>query len=277
MMVSFKGFLQLVQNAEPRAFELAHPPFVDFVQGHRIEKMQLLAAAPAGADQVGRFQQAQMLGGRLARHIQVLAQLAQGLPVFLIQEVKQLSAARVAERLEYFVRVHDVAWGVGPLYAGKCLHVKAFLSPCARTAALKGDALARPARRTTPPAPADQAAPGPPSATRARSRPAGPAAAGRGATSSPACAAGDAAPTRQQPARGARQRPGTADRQQRQVPPPRTPGNRTRAYPRPSPCSTAPAPAPALLRISQPAISISAPHSRKPPSHSQRWPTSTSS
>src|SRR5690606_35851731 len=44
LLFSFEFFLQVVEQSEPLAFELPHPPLVDLVQRHRIDEMQLFAS-----------------------------------------------------------------------------------------------------------------------------------------------------------------------------------------------------------------------------------------
>ncbi len=55
------------------AFVFANPTFVDLMQRHRIEIMQLLAPPPHDRDEVCFFEQHQMLGHCLPRGVQVLA------------------------------------------------------------------------------------------------------------------------------------------------------------------------------------------------------------
>src|SRR5262245_28924390 len=108
MLLSFEFLLQVVQQAEPLAFEFPHPPLVDLVQRHRVDEMQLLPATPDRAHQIGRLEDPDVLRGRLPRHVQVIAELAQRLPVPLVQQVEQLSSCRVAQRLENLVSVHPL-------------------------------------------------------------------------------------------------------------------------------------------------------------------------
>ncbi|SKV23392.1 Uncharacterised protein [Mycobacteroides abscessus subsp. abscessus] len=68
-----RSLLDGAQRPQPRAFELVDPPFLNFVQRNRIEIVQLLAAMSHGADQVGGFEYAQMLGRGLTRHGDALA------------------------------------------------------------------------------------------------------------------------------------------------------------------------------------------------------------
>jgi hypothetical protein len=59
-----------------------------------------------------------MLGHCLPRHVEQLTQLAERLPIVLVQFVEQFSTARIGQRLEHFI--HD-----GLKYATLWLHVKA--------------------------------------------------------------------------------------------------------------------------------------------------------
>lgn len=62
--------------------------------------MQLLTPPPDRDHKVGRLEQREMLRHRLPCHIQVLAELAQGLAVARIEPIEQLPAARVGECFE---------------------------------------------------------------------------------------------------------------------------------------------------------------------------------
>ena len=68
--------------------------------------MELLAATPHGDHQVGGFQQPQVLGDCLAAHVEMLAKFAQGLTVINPQNIQQLSAAGIGERLKNPVLLH---------------------------------------------------------------------------------------------------------------------------------------------------------------------------
>jgi hypothetical protein len=87
------------------AFVFANPTPVDLVQRHRIEIMQLLASTPNGGNQVRLFQNDKMLGHCLPRHVEQLTQLAERLPIVLVQFVEQFSTARIGQRFEHFI--HD--------------------------------------------------------------------------------------------------------------------------------------------------------------------------
>jgi hypothetical protein len=106
LLLSFEFLLQIVQQAEPLMFEFPHPPFVDLVERHGVDEMQLFPTTPNRAHQIGRLQYPEVLRGGLPGHVQVFAKLAERLPVLLTKKVKQLSACRVAQRFEDPVSVH---------------------------------------------------------------------------------------------------------------------------------------------------------------------------
>ena len=95
-----------MQQAEPLTFEFPHPPFVDLVERHGVDEMQLFPATPDRAHQIGRLQYLEVLRGGLPGHVQVFAKLAERLPVLFTKKVKQLSARWIAQRLENLVGVH---------------------------------------------------------------------------------------------------------------------------------------------------------------------------
>ena len=103
--VFFETLFQIAQRLEAVAFVFPNPPLVDLVQRRRIEVMQFFTSVPESGDEVRRFQQRQMLGHGLARHVQVAAQLAQRLPVVAAQLVQQLSTAFVRQGLEYCIHL----------------------------------------------------------------------------------------------------------------------------------------------------------------------------
>ncbi len=85
------------------AFEFPDPAFADLVDRHRIEVVQLLAAAPHGGDEIGVLQNGQMLAHRLPGHIEPRAELVKRLAVVGAQPVEQFPAARIGQRLEYLI------------------------------------------------------------------------------------------------------------------------------------------------------------------------------
>src|SRR3984893_10391671 len=106
LLLSFEFLLQIVQQAEPLMFEFPHPPFVDLVERHRVDEMQLFPTTPNCAHQIGRLQYLEVLRGGLPGHVQLFAKLAERLPVPLTKKVKQFSACRVSQRLKNLVSVH---------------------------------------------------------------------------------------------------------------------------------------------------------------------------
>src|SRR5215471_11063386 len=97
--------LQVVHRLQPRAFEFADPSVVDFLERDRVEKVELLAAAPLRHDESCAFEHTQVLRHRLTRHVVVIAQLRQRLPVMSVEQVQQLSTARIRQRLEDCIRI----------------------------------------------------------------------------------------------------------------------------------------------------------------------------
>ena len=87
------------------ALIFADPAFVNFVDRHGVQVMQLLAAAPNDGHQVGVFKQTQVFGHRLAGHVQLPAQFAEGLPALAVQYIEQLAAALIGQGFEHVV--HD--------------------------------------------------------------------------------------------------------------------------------------------------------------------------
>jgi len=71
---NFSLNFKIVQKAQALPFEFPHPSLVDLVDRHRIEVMQLFAAAADGGDQIGVDQDVEMLRGRLAAHVEPVAE-----------------------------------------------------------------------------------------------------------------------------------------------------------------------------------------------------------
>ena len=61
------------------------PPLANLEERRRVKVVELLPAVPEGDDEVGGLQQGKMFGHSLPRHIELLAQLTQGLPVVVMQ------------------------------------------------------------------------------------------------------------------------------------------------------------------------------------------------
>src|SRR5437868_6697319 len=74
--------------------------------------MQLLASMPNHGDQVGGFQQSQMLGDPLPGHIQIFTQLTQGLAIAFVQLVQQFPPIFIRQRFEYYIHgwEHATNW-----------------------------------------------------------------------------------------------------------------------------------------------------------------------
>lgn len=88
------------------AFELPHPPAGDLTDRHRIEKVQFLAAALCGCDEVGVFQDRKVFRDGLPRHGQLSlgkagAQLVQRLAAVGAEPVEQGAAAVVGQGPEH--------------------------------------------------------------------------------------------------------------------------------------------------------------------------------
>src|SRR5437867_10422318 len=91
VFVFFETLFQIAQRLKAMAFIFANPALGDLVQRHWIEIMQLLAPAPDDGYQVRRFQQQEMFGYRLPRHVEVFAQFAERLTVAPVQLIEQFS------------------------------------------------------------------------------------------------------------------------------------------------------------------------------------------
>jgi hypothetical protein len=87
--------------------KLPDPTHVDFVDGDRVEVMQFLAPLFHRNDQIGFFQQNEVLGHRLTTHVMVLAEFAERQARLLAQSVEQLPAAGIGEGLEHFVFISN--------------------------------------------------------------------------------------------------------------------------------------------------------------------------
>src|SRR5262245_9947573 len=90
------------------ALVLADPALRDLVDRHRIEIVQLLAAAPDGRDEVRALENGEMLAHGLPRHRrsglgEPFAKLVQGLAVPRMEPIEKLPAAAVGQRPEHFV------------------------------------------------------------------------------------------------------------------------------------------------------------------------------
>src|SRR6516162_6243877 len=77
----FEVLLEVRERAQPPALEFSDPPFGDLVYGNGIDVVQLLPAAPLHGDQVRLFEENEMLGHCLARHVELLRKIVQRLSV----------------------------------------------------------------------------------------------------------------------------------------------------------------------------------------------------
>jgi hypothetical protein len=105
VFILFETSFQIAQRLKAMAFVFSNPALGDLVNRHRIEIMQLLAPAPDDGQQVRRFQQSEMLGDCLPRHVEVRAQFTERLPVALVQHIEQLSAAFVRQGFKYCIHL----------------------------------------------------------------------------------------------------------------------------------------------------------------------------
>src|SRR5262245_17310472 len=92
---------------------LADPALRELVDRHRIEIVQLLAAAPDGRDEVRIFENGEMLAHGLPRHQRSglgkpLAKLVQGLTIPRVEPIEKLSSAAVGQRPEHLVHVDNM-------------------------------------------------------------------------------------------------------------------------------------------------------------------------
>jgi len=94
---------QFTQRLQVVAFIFADPALVNLVQRHRIQVMQLLAPAPDRGDQVRGLQQGQMFSHRLPGHVQMRAELPQGLPIVLVQLIQQRAPALIRQCFEHCI------------------------------------------------------------------------------------------------------------------------------------------------------------------------------
>ena len=107
--------LQFAQGKGNPALVLVDPTFGNLTQWDGIEIMKFFSSMPENHNQVRPFQPPEVFGHGLARHGEVLAQFAEGLPIAVVQSIEQLSPARIGQRFKNFIHCLD--------YATKWLHV----------------------------------------------------------------------------------------------------------------------------------------------------------
>ena len=100
---SFQSSLELGEDAEAAALEFADPALGDLVDRHRVEIVQLLAAAP---DVTTRFASSS-IARCLVTACRVMSRCSQSspsvCPLSRVQPSSKLAAARVGQRLEHLV------------------------------------------------------------------------------------------------------------------------------------------------------------------------------
>ena len=82
MRISFHPGLEVTQGVQAVKLVLFDPTDVYLVNGDRVEVVQLFTAPADSRNQVGVLQSPQVLRHRLAGHVEVSAELSQGLPAF---------------------------------------------------------------------------------------------------------------------------------------------------------------------------------------------------
>src|SRR5262245_14012563 len=75
----------------------------DLVDRHRIEVVQLLPSSPQGDDEIGLFQDRQMLADRLTRHVEARAEFVKRLATVGAQAIKKFSPTRVGQCFEHSI------------------------------------------------------------------------------------------------------------------------------------------------------------------------------
>jgi hypothetical protein len=83
---------------------LIDPSFRDFVDRYRVEVMKPFATPPNGGDEIGGFENREVLADCLTGHVQSNAELEQTLTVTSIQAVEQVTSTRVGQGLEDVTR-----------------------------------------------------------------------------------------------------------------------------------------------------------------------------
>src|SRR5436190_18272193 len=94
---------QVCQCRDTTLLVPADPASCNLMNGRRVEIMELLPPAPHGDDEIHGLEHGEMLGDRLTRHVEVLAELSERLPVVGAESVEKQPSAGVGERFEDFV------------------------------------------------------------------------------------------------------------------------------------------------------------------------------
>ena len=87
---------------------LVDPPVVDEPDRHRVQEVQLLPALPAGDDEPGVLEHAEVLHDAEAGHLELGLELRERAAVALEEPVEEMAPGRVGERLEDLVVVHEL-------------------------------------------------------------------------------------------------------------------------------------------------------------------------
>lgn len=83
-----------------RALIFRDPAFVELVEGDGIEEVELLTATPSGGDEVGVFEDFEVLGDGLTGHVEAAAEIAESLAVLAAQLIEQGPAAGIGQGFE---------------------------------------------------------------------------------------------------------------------------------------------------------------------------------
>jgi hypothetical protein len=95
-----------VERAKAAALVLTDPAFGDFVDRNGIEVMLLVSPAFKCGDEIGAFENAEMLADGLPRHAKADAQIAEALTVIFKEPIEQFAAGGIGEGFEDGVSIH---------------------------------------------------------------------------------------------------------------------------------------------------------------------------
>jgi len=98
MFFSFQQVFQLREHPQLRSLKFTDPPLSDRVDRHGIDEVQFFASLPLRRNQIGLFQNLQMLAHRLTCHLDAFAQLTESLRVTSVQSIKQLTPTAIGQR-----------------------------------------------------------------------------------------------------------------------------------------------------------------------------------
>jgi len=115
----FESSLQVAQCLQAMGVVFADPAHGDLVQRRWVQVMELFASAPDDDHEVGRLQQAEVLGHRLPGHVEVRAEIAESQPVVLAKDIEQLTAAPVSEGFENCIHCENNMQPKGCMSSGE--------------------------------------------------------------------------------------------------------------------------------------------------------------